>query len=169
MNRGSVIKWVIYVVAVLIIVVLQFTPSAIPEIYHASPMLMVPCVVSVAMFEGETAGAIFGITAGFIWDSQSARLFGFNAFFLLFFGLFVGLLVKYIFKNNIISALLFNLALALLLEIFTWFFCLDLFGDRAFLFALLNDIIPTSLYTLALSVPIYFGVRKLNYKLTPEE
>lgn len=134
----------------------------LPKIYDISPLLLIPAVVCIAMFEGETVGAVFGIIAGLLWDSQSGRVFGFNCFFLMIFGIVVGLLIQNLFRNTVVSALLFTLLTTIILELITWYFFYSIYGDNQIVFALLQVILPTAIYTLVLSIPIYIGFKKLN-------
>ena len=168
-RNGSAIKWTVYTVAVFLLSVLQADPFFLPKIWRMGPILLVPAVVCIAMFEGETAGAVYGVIAGLLWDAQCGRLFGFNAFFLLVFGMFAGLLVKYLFRNTVVSVLLLTLSLTLLLEFVTWFFFDNLFGDYDIAYAFLKVMLPTSLYTLIFAFPFYFGAKKLSLRFRAEE
>lgn len=69
------------------------TPRLSPEIYGASPLLLVPLTVCIAMYAGPVGGAAAGIAGGFLWDLYSDRLLGFNALLLLAVGCACGLLV----------------------------------------------------------------------------
>lgn len=162
-------KWVIYTAGFLLVSVFEFTPHMIPPIDHAAPLLLIPLLICTSMFEGETAGAMFGVLAGLIWDTQGGKVFGFDALFLLIFGLCAGLLVEYLFRNTIVSALIFTLSFTFLLEVLTWFFFRSLFGINNFVYSLLHVILPTSLYTLVFTVPFYYCVRALSGRFKKKE
>jgi rod shape-determining protein MreD len=161
-KRFHFIKWTTYIIVFIFIFILQFTPYMIPKIMDIGPLLLIPAVICFAMFEGESAGAIFGVVAGLLWDSQSGRVFGFNCLFLMLFGVSVGLLVQYLFHSSVFSSLLFTLLATLFLELITWYFFYSLFGDNQIGFAFLHIILPTTLYTLIFTIPAYFGFRKLS-------
>lgn len=140
----------------------------LPKIMQMSPLPLVPAVVCVGMMEGGPVGAGLGVLAGLLWDSQGGRVFGFDALFLMAIGLFVGLLTEYVFKNSILTALLFALASLFALEFVTWFFFCSLFGDGKIGFAFLKVILPTVLNSLIYAVPLYYLFRKVH-SLTPQE
>jgi rod shape-determining protein MreD len=162
MKQIYFIKWITYTIAFIFIFIFQSTPNILPKIFGIGPLLLIPAVICVAMFEGESAGAIFGVIAGLLWDSQSGRLFGFNCLFLMLFGLAVGLLIQFLFRNTVVSTLLFTLVATIMLELLTWYFFYSLYGDNQIGFALLQIILPTTIYTLILTIPIYIGFKKLN-------
>lgn len=159
------IKWAIYTAAFVLVAVLQFTPHLFPAVGGIGPLLLIPAAVCVAMFEGETAGAVFGIVAGILWDSQGTMVFGFDALFLLVFCLFISLLVKYIFRNTLLSALLFSLVSTVLLEFLSWFFFRSLFGDTDIVYAMRQIILPTVLYTVPFTVPFYYAARAFSARM----
>jgi rod shape-determining protein MreD len=162
MRRINFVKWVTYTIVFIFIFVFQFTPFLLPKIFDVGPLLLIPAVICIAMFEGESAGAAFGVIAGLLWDSQSGRLFGFNCLFLMMFGLAVGLLIQNLFRNTVVSTLLFTLFSTIILELLTWYFFYNLYGDNQIGFALLQIILPTTIYTLILTIPIYIGFKKLS-------
>ena len=103
---GRYIKWTAYGLLILLFSILQSTPRLIPEICGASPLLLVPLTVCIAMYAGPVGGAAAGIAGGFLWDLYSDRLLGFNALLLLAVGCACGLLVRLLLRNNLLSALL---------------------------------------------------------------
>lgn len=162
MRRIHLVKWVTYIIVLIVIFIFQFTPLLLPKIFDIGPLLLIPAVICIAMFEGESAGAAYGLIAGLLWDSQSGRLFGFNCLFLMLFGLTAGLLIKNLFRNTMISVLLFTLLSTIILELLKWYFFYNFYGDNQIFFALLQIILPTTIYTLILTIPIYIGFKKLR-------
>lgn len=156
------LKWAVYVLAFVLTAVLQFTPNMLPPIHAMAPLLLIPAVVAVAMLEGEMAGAVFGIFAGILWDVQGVKVFGFDALMLLACGMFVGLLVRVVFRNSIVSALLFTCAVTFSLEFISCCFFRFLFGDFDFLSLLGRVILPAVLYTLPFAAPYFYGARALH-------
>lgn len=162
MTRVRIFKWTLYTAVFLLVSVLQFTPHMLPEIEGEGPLLLVPLVICFSMFEGETAGAVFGVIAGLLWDTQGGKVFGFDALFLLIFGLCVGLLVEFLFRNTVVTAMIFTLFFTALLEFITWFFFRSLFGENHIVYSILNIILPSSLYALVVSIPFYFGMKAMS-------
>jgi rod shape-determining protein MreD len=166
MRNKNLLKWVVYTLAVILIAVIQGTPHMLPAIEGAIPVIVIPCVISIAMFEGETAGTAFGILGGLLWDLESGRVFGFNALFLMIICIAVGLLIQQLFRNTIVSALIFCIAAAFIHEFVTWFFFAYLTGNEEFVFAFLRIILPTAAYTLIFILPFYLGARFVNRRFT---
>ena len=73
-KRRSVIKWIIYTLLLFVFYGLQTAPGFF-RFLDAQPLLTIPLVLSIAMFEHEIGGAVFGILAGFLWDMQQDTLF----------------------------------------------------------------------------------------------
>jgi rod shape-determining protein MreD len=169
MRRYNVLKWAVYALCILLLSVFQLQAAFYPRIMDVTPLFLVPSVVAIAMFEGETAGGVFGIAAGLVWDCGTGQVFGFNAFFLMCIGIAMGLLVKFLVSNKAVSAFLFTAVFTLTHELVTWFFFYYMKGSRDISFALLNVILPTVLLTLIFALPLYFGARRINQKLTSQD
>lgn len=168
-KKAHILKWTLYVLGFILVAVLQYTPHFLPSILSGRPLFLIPCVIALSMQEGEMPGAFYGVLAGLLCGSLGGGLIGFDALFLMFFGVAAGLLVKFLFRNNVVSVLIFTLVFTFFLEVVTWFFFYNLYGDNDFLFAFLQDILPTSLYTLLFAAPVYWGVRKLGSRFAEEE
>lgn len=166
--RYGWIKWAVYAVLSVLVSAVAYFP-AFPRIGGVAPVIAVPCVVAMAMFEGENAGAAFGIVFGLLWDLQAGRAFGFNALLLLIAGMAVGLLVQYLFSNSLFAAALFTLAALLFVELTTWFFFCYMTGEGRFIFYMLRVILPTAGYTLPFIIPVYYAQRWLSRRLAPQE
>ena len=167
MRNMSWVKWAVYAACFILVAVLQFVRS-FPQIFHVTPLFLIPAVITVAMFEGEMAGAVYGVFAGLLWDASAGRIFGFNGFFLMIVGLSAGLLVTYVFRNTMVSSVLLTGGFTLLLEILTWFFFYYITGLGRFAFFFPQVILPTVLYTLPFAIPLFYGARQVNRKLTFE-
>ena len=63
---GRYLKWTAYGLLLLGASLLQMAPRAIPSIFGARPLLLIPIVVSIAMFEGPIGGAAAGIAGGLL-------------------------------------------------------------------------------------------------------
>jgi rod shape-determining protein MreD len=167
-NRFGWVKWVVYAVLCILISAVAYFPS-FPRVGGVAPLLAVPCVVGIAMYEGENAGAAYGIFFGLLWDMQSGRAFGFNALLLMIAGIVIGLLVQYLFSNSLFAAVLFTLVTLLLIELITWFFFCYMTGAGQFTFYFLRVILPTAGYTLPFILPVYYAQRWLSRRLAPQE
>ena len=169
MVNKKTIKYSIYALLILLLAVLQFTPHFLPKILGNSPIYLLPAVITIAMFEGESAGAGYAVFAGILWDVQTGFAFGANALFLLLIGVAVGLLIQLLFRNTVVTAIIFTAIACSIQSLFTWFFIDYLRGEQNFIFCFLYILLPTVLYTLLFSAPIYLLVKRINSKFQAEE
>jgi len=166
MQNRNLLKWVVYTLAVILIAAIQGAQHMLPVIEGIAPIIIIPCTVSIAIFEKETAGAAFGVLGGLLWDLENGRTFGFNALFLMILCIAAALLIRQLFRNTIVSALIFCVIATFIQEFVTWFFFVYLAGNEQFGFAFLRIILPTCAYTLIFIFPFYYGARLVNRKLT---
>lgn len=169
MRRFNILKWSAYALAILLLTVIQLQLAFYPRIMNCTPLLAIPAVLVIAMLENETAAGIYGIFAGLIWDTGTGRVFGFNALFLMCFAIAVALLFEYLLRNTPLSALLFTAIFTFVHELVTWFFFCFMTGDRDFIFSLLHIILPTTVFTIIFALPLYYGARLINRKLTDSD
>lgn len=129
---------------------------------------LLPLTVIIAMFEKEFAGMLFGLLAGCLWDFSTATVDGMKALFLTIVGCVCGLLVRYIMRNNLLSALVLCGTTVLLFNVSHWLIYVTPYEQGMFA-ALLRFYLPQILVTL-LSVPfIYFLIRALIKKYRVSE
>lgn len=166
MRRLNILKWSVYTLCILLLTVFQMQAAFYPSYMGMTPLFVIPAVISIAMFEGETAGGIYGILAGLVWDCGTGRAFGFNALFLMCIGITIGLLIKFVFRNTVLSIFLFTLIFTVIHEFVTWFFFYYMIDNHDILFAIYHIIIPTTVLTLIFALPLYLGARVINRRLT---
>lgn len=159
------LRWGILAVIILFVSLLQNTGGLLPKLYGVSAMPLIPLVVSIAMLERETAGALFGMFAGMLWDAVGARGDGFHAVVLLITGCVCGLLLHYLMRVNFVTALLLSACAALLHNVLYWLVFLVIPGYPGALGALVRFYLPASLYALAFLPLFFFPLRALGRRL----
>lgn len=161
--QGRYLKWTAYGLMILLACILQSTPHLF-TILGARPLLIVPVVISIAMFTGPVGGAAAGIAGGLLWDLYADRLLGFNALLLLILGCACGLLVHVLIRNNLLSAMLLIGGALLVQCLADWFFNHVLLGlDHPF-YLLLHQVLPNMAYTLIVA-PLLYGLTLLIARL----
>lgn len=158
------LKWTAYGLLLLGAALLQMAPRALPAIYGARPLLLIPIVVSIAMFEGPVGGAAAGIAGGLLWDLYADRLFGFNALLLMIICCAAGLLVRLLIRNNLLSALLLFTGALLIQGLLDWLCTYVLWMEEDPLYVLVRLMLPDMAYTLAVS-PLLYGLTLLVAKI----
>ena len=127
--------------------------------------LLVPLSVSIAMFEHEFSGMLYGLLCGILWDLSSAIPDGIYALYFTVFACLAGLLTHYLLRNTLISAFVLNISGTLGVCILNFIFnCLakdatDIWNTIKFFY------IPSFLLTVAVIPFFYFPVRFLEKKI----
>ncbi|MDR1588808.1 MAG: hypothetical protein LBS51_01290 [Oscillospiraceae bacterium] len=126
------------------------------------PVLLPLAVAGVAVFEGGTRGALFGLFAGALCDmSFNQPVMALTVLFTLF-GLAAGFLSDIVIARGFPSYIV-CCAAALALTAFTQMFAF-LFFEGLPISALMRTALLQTLYSLVCAVPIYFAVKPLGYR-----
>lgn len=155
------LKWFLYSFFLLVAVVFQTTPVS-SSLEWIRPIYLFPLVISVAMLEGEFAGAIFGCVAGFVWDVAAGKLPGFSAFLLLLICFGCALLVAIYLRVSYRSHLLLTAWSVLFFALVEYFFFYALFGYENSYLLLWFRYLPQFASTLLLTPLIFFAARKIH-------
>ncbi len=154
-------KFLSYILIAIILLVMQTTPNFL-EISGIKPLLLAPLLLAVAMLEGEFIGGLFGAFAGVLADYASHTFFGFNSIVFLTAAVTVGLLTTYYIHNKPLNCAIFTLSVLLVRGLIEYYFFYDMWIDYGSVVILINEIIPTAIYTALFAVPIYLPIRYLN-------
>lgn len=164
-NRSVYIKRILMAVLVVFTAVAQHTDSAVPRLFSVPPMLLIPVVVSIAMFERSMAGMIFGAVAGILWDFAAVRGDGYFSVMLCAIGFFSGAAVTYLMRNNIYSALVLSAASTAVCNVGYWLIFILGKGYEGALSVLFSYYLPSVLYTIVF-VFIYYHIVRFTVNLT---
>ncbi|MEF9984030.1 MAG: rod shape-determining protein MreD [Oscillospiraceae bacterium] len=159
-NKGLFLKYTTYVLIIFITFILQNTPNFL-EILGIKPNLLYICAVIIAMIEGEFIGGIFGIVAGMFCDLGSYNIFGFNTIFLLIVCVAIGLAVIYYIKNSKINALILSTIVLISRALIEFFFVYMIWNLEDVNNILINQLLPTAIYSLIFVIPIYIMLEKI--------
>lgn len=152
------VKWVVYVLELLIIYVIQNTPNLVPSFLGVKPMLLLVFAVSITMFEGETRGMIIGLIAGFFGDLGSSTVFGFNMLLTTVICFVCGVFVVYLMRNNIVTSLVLGAGAVLVVGLFQWFFQFALWNEKGTWYFLYAILLPRVIYsTVIMPIAFYFN------------
>ena len=167
-NRSVYIKRILLAVLVVFTAVAQHTDTALPRLFSVPPMLLVPVVVSIAMFERSTVGMIFGTMAGVLWDFATVRGDGYFSVLLCAVGFLSGAAVTYLMRNNIYSALVLGGIATTVCNVGYWLIFIRGKGYEGALSVLFSYYLPSVLYTMAY-VFVYYYIVKFISELTAEK
>ena len=68
MQNLKFFRYLAYSIEILVFFVLGSTPSLFPEIFGATPCLLVALAITIAVFESEVPAMIFGVICGALTD-----------------------------------------------------------------------------------------------------
>ncbi len=68
MNNVKFFRYLAYSLEILVFFVLGSTPSLLPEIYGATPCILVALAITIAVFESEVPAMFFGVACGVLTD-----------------------------------------------------------------------------------------------------
>lgn len=134
---------------------LQHTPFFRLDIGSLSPMLLVPFVVCVAMYERSIPGLIYGFIAGALWDFASTGADGMFTLMLSTIGFGLGIIITFYIRNRLISAVALSFISCTAVSVAYWLifvFRKDLDGMWGVLF---THFLPLAVYS-ALFVFVYY-------------
>jgi len=157
------IKWSHYGIAALLIFFLERCVFSRLPVMGVTPMMIPLTVVMVAAFEGSTAGAVFGLGAGTLCVICFARLSPWLILGFTLVGLLCGITTQYAISRSLAGCLLctaMTLGLGDLSRILYWM----LFRDAS-LRPLLGIAVPEIVYSLVLTLPIYFLFSRVYQKV----
>ncbi len=167
-NKEEYKRRAIFALLIVFTAILQNTNGLFPKIGNASAMLLIPLVVSIAMFERDVAGMLFGLFAGFVWDFYSAHVDGYYIIFLTCVGYACSYLISRYMRNNIVTAMVYSLVFSFLCVTLYWLFFI-VFNSVSGVWTLYGRIYLTSaVYTVALTPLYYYFIRAiaLRFKKT---
>lgn len=167
-RKKDLIKWTLYALILFLAFILQTTPGFL-ELFGVKPVLILPVILSIAMFEGEWAGGVYGVVGGLFWDTAADRLLGFNAILMLIACVITGLLVMYLIRAKIWNSLLIVLSAALLQGLIDYFFYYLIWDYDFSYLILLKRVLPTAVYTTVISPLFFYLIRKISYSLSEVE
>lgn len=158
------IKWAIYYFLLIIVYSLQTTPRLF-EIFSVKPILLLPLVVCVCMYEGVMCSTVYAMIAGFLWDISSDKLFGFNAVILLCCGMLISLVCIFYLRTKLVNSLGFCLITALLQGFLDFIFYYAIWDYSNVSIVFVQYILPSIAYTIILTPIFYFIIRTISQKL----
>lgn len=164
MNKSKK-KFVAIYVNLLLIFILHFLRASgllSLAVFGVSPIILLPLVVSIAMFFGEWRGATAGFLVGLLMDSLSMGSSIFNSLCIMAIGLLCGIAANFYLNKNIKSAFALS-ASASFAYYFLKFLFLSIFVDGRVDGKLFADfLLPGVVYTSIFIIPFYFLERKLK-------
>ena len=147
-------------VLLFLAVVVQLSIMANVDILGGHPNLLLVALVSVALLRGSTFGAVAGFCAGLLADTGVFGTLGFTALLLTLAGYWAGRYGETTGRDRAHAPLLSIAAVTLLYQIAALVlrFMLGQHAPGGQVFA---GLVPTIVFNLILTVPVYAGLRRI--------
>ena len=158
-SRLIYIRRALMALLVVFTAVAQHIDGAIPDLFSVPAMILVPLVVSIAMFERSMAGLFFGAFAGILWDFATVRGDGYFSVIMACVGFFSGVAVTYFMRNNIYSALVLGSISVLICNTGYWLLFIMRKGYEGAFGVLWSYYLPSALYTMIFMFLYYYLVK----------
>ena len=159
------------IITITTIIIINFIlqTSLSLEIFGISPNTSIILIVSFSILRYEVEGGIIGFFAGLLQDIFFGTIIGFNALLYMLIGFFSGKPFKEFYAENYllpltlvgISTIFFNLSY----YIFNFLFR----ARMDIVYYLWSIILPSTLYNLAITLPLYILLYIINSKLEKHE
>lgn len=157
---NRVIRYLAYTLELLVLFMLQETPGLLPPIYGVRPVLLLPAVVAIALFEEEVPAMAFGILGGLFCDFGLGCGLGFHGAVLAILCFLISLQSRSIMQVNLATALLTGLWAIGLTICAQWLF-LYYFKYSLPQYAFTHHYLPKFFYTLLFLPLLYYLNRGL--------
>ena len=165
--KDKILKYGGFVVLVTLVYALTDARGVLPVWVGVKPLVMIPLIICIAMFEGDVTGAAMGAYAGALMDAGNMGVFGFSAILLMLCGFTAGILITYLMRNNVFTALLLCSGTVFIYGFLYWFFFYAIVRYASAFHVFIRYFIPAMLYT-AVCMPIFyfiylFFIRRLRH------
>ena len=167
-DLNKLIRYLAYVLELLVLFMLQETPGLLPSIFGARPVLLFPAVVAIAMLEPEVPALLFGVVGGLFCDFGLSGMLGFHGLVLGVLCFFISLVIRTYLQNNMATAILTGVWSIGLVVLAQWFF-LYFFQYSYPAYALTHHYLPKYFYTLLFLPLLYLLNRGLSQALGAQE
>ncbi|MCL2286508.1 MAG: rod shape-determining protein MreD [Firmicutes bacterium] len=161
----------ILVITVLVIInfVLQSTLFPHIAIMGVTPDTALILIVSYAILRGDIEGALFGMFTGFVQDLSGGLFVGLFALLGFITGYICGKPFKDFFKDNYFLPFAILVIISLVYQFVLYITTIMFTGQMEFLLYARTIILPKTIYTASLSIPLYSLLHYINARLERHE
>lgn len=162
------IRRILFAVMIVVTAVCSATKGVVPQINGVSAFVLVPLVVSIALFEKSVPSLIFGTFAGIMWDMYSVTADGFFSVLLSAAGFLTAIIILFYMRNNIATAVVLTFVWSLFISTMYWLNFILMPKTVSAFYIYLRYYLPSPFYTAVFTFVFYFIVKWIFEKTTPE-
>lgn len=145
---NRLIRYLAYVLELLVLFMMQETPGMMPAILGCRPMLILPAALTIAIFEKELPAMAFGIVGGLLLDFGLSGTMGFHALILAVLCYMASIFAQVYLQVNLATAILTGLWAAGAVICLQWLFLYYLQGYSMPGYAFTHHFLPKYFYSL---------------------
>ncbi|MBR3737707.1 MAG: rod shape-determining protein MreD [Eubacterium sp.] len=164
-KKEKTIKYIVFCVLIALAALLQNVGGLWFEIGGARCFFLIPVCIILSLGEDEKISALFGLFAGFLWDTVSAQHMGFNCIFLMLLCYIVSTLETFIFRDTFLIEAAATAIISLLYVIAYWLFFVLRKGVDGSAVIFLEFYLPCFVYTCVMMPVLYLLITPLKNKL----
>ncbi len=150
---------------IILCFLLQNTLFSTLAFANISPNLLVVLVSSFGFMRGRREGMWIGFICGLLLDIFFGNVIGFYALVYMYTGYINGLFRKRFYPDDVKLPMILIAASDLSCNLLVYFFLFLMRGDFRFGYYLLHIMIPELVYTILVTIFLYFIILKVNQKL----
>ncbi len=158
-------RWFVYVFELYFLYSLQQTLVFGMGLFCVRSLMIIPALVSIALFEKESNGMVFGIITGALLDFSFGNPIGIYALFMGLIGYALGVLSTYFVRANLLMALVASAVITSAIVFCRFYFNYVLMGFNNANFAWLNICTPVIIYSVIATPIIFLFNRSISYFL----
>ena len=156
---------IVVTIIIIICFVLQSTLFKALAIALISPNLLIIVTSAFGFMRGKKDGLLIGFFSGLLIDLFYGGTLGFYAMIYMYLGYVNGFFRKIFFPEDIKLPIILITASDFICNLLVYFFQFLLRGRFAFPYYMIHIIIPELVYTIMVTVFLYFILLKINQKL----
>lgn len=164
MRRNGYVRYTLLSVVMLLSFVVFSIPGLLPDFFNCYPVVLIPFVATIAVFEKEITAGYFGLFAGILLDLYSVNGGIFSTVTLCVAVFLSSALARHFFVKNFYSALTLSALIALVHQTVYWMVYYVFAGKEQVFFAYYRQILPTALYSVVFIIIFYPVVKKICIK-----
>lgn len=168
LQKLLVMKWVCYSLVLLAAAALQTTPGLL-TIGAGKPVFILPVCMAVACLEGPYLGGWFALVGGLIWDWTAGRVPGLLALGMVVICFFAAVAVMLILRVNHMNFVMLALVGAWLVVSMDFLFNYWMRNYAQPGVEYISRVIPTVIFTAALSPFAMMLLTRIHRRFTPED
>ena len=156
---------IVLAITIIVCFLLQCTVFKALAIASISPNLLIVVVASFGFMRGKKEGLFVGFFAGLLLDVMFGSIIGFYALIYMYIGYMNGFFKRIFFPDEVKLQLALIAVSDFFCNLLIYFLLFWFRGRFSFGYYLLHTMLPELVYTMIVSVLLYFILLKVNEKL----